>query len=269
MQSRVSQHAGLALALVLTSVAAHAQTETYVRIETRPGVVQSFMLVEPAKPQAAAVLFAGGDGRLKLSPAGYGALRNNLLVRSRQLFAESGVLVAVIDAASDFQGADGLDGERAGKRHAEDIGAVIAYLRSRAPVPVWVIGTSRGTISAANAAARLKGGGPTGVILSATVTQASKRRPSTVYDVKLDAIRVPVLFVHHKRDACPVSPYGGLAALSKKLKGAPKVETLTFDGGDPPRSKPCEALSYHGFLGKEREVVEAIVAWMKRNATAN
>ena len=34
---------------------------------------------------------------------------------------------------------------------AIDTAAVVAYLRSRAPVPVWLIGTSNGTISAANA----------------------------------------------------------------------------------------------------------------------
>lgn len=264
MRRRASERLGLVLAVMLLPIAGHAQTETYVRIETRAGVSQSFMLIEAAKPQAAAVLFAGGNGRLKLSPAGYGALRNNFLVRSRQLFAENGMLVAVVDAASDFQGEDGLDGERAGKRHAADVSAVIAYLRTKARVPVWVIGTSRGTLSAANAAARLGSEGPAGVILTATVTQASKRRPSSVYDVKLDAIRAPVLLVHHKRDECAVSPYAGLAALTKKLKRAAKVETLAFDGGDRPRSEPCEALSYHGFLGREREVVEAIVAWTRR-----
>ena len=30
----------------------------------------------------------------------------------------------------------------------------------------------------------------------------------------------------------------------------------------PPLSKPCEALSYHGFLGKENEVVKTITDWL-------
>ncbi|MCX5906128.1 MAG: hypothetical protein NTY64_02795, partial [Deltaproteobacteria bacterium] len=40
-------------------------------------------------------------------------------------------------------------------------------------------------------------------------------------------------------------------------------EELGDQGGDSPRSNPCQALSAHGFLGKEREVVEAIAAWIK------
>lgn len=261
---------GLALLAAVMVDDAWGRSETYVRIDTRPGVSLAFMLIEPVKPEAAVLLFAGGDGRLKLSPpfhsspAGYGALRNNFLVRSRQLFAQAGMLVAVVDAASDFQGADGLLGERAGRKHAEDIGAVIAYVRRRAAVPVWVVGTSRGTISAANAAAQLGKDAPAGVVLTAVVTQASRHRPQTVYDVRLERIRLPVLLVHHKNDTCAVSPVAGAADLERRLKNAARVELLSFQGGEAARGEACGALSPHGFLGIEREVVGAIAAWIKR-----
>ncbi len=42
-------------------------------------------------------------------------------------------------------------------QHAEDIGKVIADVRERTKLPVWLVGTSRGAISAANAASRLTG----------------------------------------------------------------------------------------------------------------
>jgi hypothetical protein len=41
------------------------------------------------------------------------------------------------------------------------------------------------------------------------------------------------------------------------------VEIMLFDGGDPPRSGPCQALSEHGFLGIEDRVVDAIAGWMR------
>jgi hypothetical protein len=47
------------------------------------------------------------------------------------------------------------------------------------------------------------------------------------------------------------------------LKRAPKVRLLTFEGGDTPRSAPCEGLSYHGLLGLERAVVDPIARWIK------
>ena len=79
-------------------------------IPSRPGVTQSFLLVRPAaRPTAAVVLFAGGNGALKLG-TGRPGLGGNFLVRNRARFAEHGLLVAVVDAPSDRP--DGLDGFR-------------------------------------------------------------------------------------------------------------------------------------------------------------
>ena len=60
-------------------------------------------------------------------------------------------MVAVIDAPSD-QGDKMNAIFRMSKAHADDIGAVAAYLKKEKDVPVWVVGTSMGTFSAANGA---------------------------------------------------------------------------------------------------------------------
>ena len=241
----------------------HAQDEQYVTIDTRPGVSQAFMLIEPAvKPVASVILFAGGTGLIGISPTGIRS-KNNFLVRTRRLFAQQGFIVATVDAPSDRQTGDGLIGFRSGNAHAQDIKAVIAWLKRKAEIPVWVIGTSRGSISAANSAARISEGGPDGVVLTATVTEPSKSRPYTVFDAKLKTIRQPVLIVHHKSDGCRVSPYSGAALVAKKLKSSHKVEAIAFEGGEPPKSGACDALSYHGFLGIEDAVVKAIADWIK------
>jgi pimeloyl-ACP methyl ester carboxylesterase len=128
-------------------------------IPSRPGVTQSFLLVRTAeRPTAAVVLFAGGNGALHLGTGRLG-LGGNFLVRNRARFAEHGLLVAVVDAPSDRP--DGLDGFRTTAAHADDVRAVIAALRAEAALPVWLVGTSMGTVSAANAAARLRAAGPT------------------------------------------------------------------------------------------------------------
>lgn len=56
--------------------------------------------------------------------------------------------------------------------HAQAILAVTARLKKIAPVPVWLVGTSRGPIAVANAAARteflsFEGGAPARAALSA------------------------------------------------------------------------------------------------------
>jgi len=229
-------------------------------IPSRPGVTQSFLLVRPAaRPAAAVVLFAGGNGALKLG-TGRPGLGGNFLVRNRARFAEHGLLVAVVDAPSDRP--DGLDGFRTTASHADDVRAVIAALREDAAVPVWLVGTSMGTVSAANAAARLSAGGPDGLVLTSTVTRQGRERPESIGDVRLKDIHVPTLVVHHRQDACRATPYADTVALMRELAGAPRRELLTFEGGAAPQSGPCEGRAAHGYFGLDAEVVTAIVKWI-------
>ena len=231
-------------------------------IPTRPGVTQPFLLIRPAdKPIASVILFAGAHGRLALSPRGIGWGEGNFLVRNRERFAQSGFIVAVIDAPSDRP--QGLWDFRTSAAHAEDIKHVIAELRKMFDIPVWLIGTSMGTVSAANSAARLKEGGPDGLVLTSTITKESRVVTETVNSVRLKDIRVPTLVVHHKQDGCVVTPYELAVALMRSLTQTPKKELLTFVGGDLSVSDPCEAMSYHGFLGLDVEVVVAIASWIK------
>ena len=64
--------------------------------------------------------------------------------------------MAVVDAPSDKK--HGMyDGFRNSGEHLKDMEAVISFLKSEANVPVWLIGTSRGTESAAYIASKAKG----------------------------------------------------------------------------------------------------------------
>ena len=124
-------------------------------------------------------------------------------------------MVAVTDAPSDRP--QGLWNFRTSAAHAEDIKYVIAELRKMFDIPVWLIGTSMGTVSAANSAARLKEGGADGLVLTSTITKESRVVTETVNSVRLKDIRVPTLVVHHKRDGCVVTPYEEAVALMKHL----------------------------------------------------
>jgi pimeloyl-ACP methyl ester carboxylesterase len=252
----------LGLLLTLNAVCVKALEGELRAIPTRPGVTQPFLLIQPnIKPVASVILFAGGHGRLALSPQGMEWGNGNFLVRNRERFAEKGFVVVLIDAPSDRP--QGLWDFRISAAHAEDIKQVITELKKVVDVPVWLIGTSMGTVSAANAAARLKEGGPDGLVLTSTVTKESRLVTETVNRVRLKDIRIPTLVVHHKRDECAVTPYELAVALTKSLTQAPKKELLTFTGGDPSILDPCEPMSHHGFLGLDAEVVAAIASWIK------
>lgn len=231
-------------------------------IPTRPGVTQRFLYIAPDSPKAVAVLYAGGHGGLQLHPDGaFGWGEYNFLVRSRRLFVGDGLAVAVIDAPSDRQSTPFLNGFRQTPEHAADAKAVIAWLRGHANVPVWLIGTSRGTQSVASIAIALAdGGGPDGIVLTSTILR-DVRGGRPVTDMNLAALRIPVLVVHHQNDACPVCAVSGTSALMEKLTNSPR-EALMIVSGGAAEGDPCEAFGHHGFNGVEGEVVDAIARWI-------
>jgi hypothetical protein len=257
------------LLCVFALMPAHATGETLVTLKTPRGVRQSFLLIKPDKPAAAVILFAGGHGALGLSGAGamkWG--RDNFLVRVRDKFADHGFMVAVVDAPSDHQ--SGMNAIfRMGAAHAGDIGAVAARLRTEASVPVWLIGTSMGTFSAAGGAIGTQG--IDGLVLTSTITRAkpswwiADSHPNGVASMALPRVRVPSVILSHRKDGCDLTPAADAPKLKARLNAARPVEVVLLDGGAPPRSTPCEAMSQHGFLGIEGEAVAAIVRFVKAN----
>lgn len=131
-----------------------------VTIPTRQGITQSFVLTTPdsVSPDVVLILFPGAQGKINLRREN-GQIKfgeSNFLVRERQRFVDLGAATAAIDVPSDNRsGMD--DGFRMGQKHATDIGFVIDDLKSRWPTAhVFLVGTSRGTISASSVAYRLK-----------------------------------------------------------------------------------------------------------------
>jgi pimeloyl-ACP methyl ester carboxylesterase len=259
---RVALVAVLLAMAALPPPAARSADEEVRTVPGRPGVTESFLLLRPAEaPVASVIIFAGGDGNLALTPAGLGQLQGNFLVRTRLRWMREGFLVGILDTPSDHP--RGMWNFRTTKEHAADVKQAIAAMREIAKVPVWLVGTSMGTLSAANGAARITEGGPDGIVLTSSVTGTSKVSYETVLHGRLEDIRVPTLVVHHKADTCQASPYSGAESIMKALKRAPVKELMTFEGGSPPISPPCEAKAAHGYLGLEPQVVSAIGAWIR------
>ncbi len=211
------------------------------------------------------VLYAGGSGKIGIRNDGSPKHGGNFLVRTRGLFAEQGFLVLVPDRSSDLAGSDKWS-YRLTEEHAQDAAALMAFLRAEADVPVWLVGTSRGSISAANAAARIGKGGPEGIVLTASVTNGGKKLRPSLGDVNLERIAAATLVLGHEDDDCYVTPWSEQADLVGELTKARKVEAIGVSGGQAgDLSAPCKSHSHHGFLGIEKETVARISAWILSN----
>jgi hypothetical protein len=252
----------LAMALAALAPAA-AQTAEVLDLPTRAGVQERVLVLRPAgEPGAVVVLLTGGGGRLGIFDNGSLRFDGNFLVRSRSLFVQHGYAVVLVDVPSDRRDLTGNFRESA--EHAADLGAIVAWARRGFAKPVWLVGTSRGTHSAANAGVRLTGEqAPDGVVLNSTILDSSRfgatsARP--VQEMGVEQLRAPVLVQHHAQDACQVCPPQRLPELMAKLPAGSKL--LTYEGGNT-QGPPCEAFSHHGFNGIEERVVADIAAWIR------
>jgi pimeloyl-ACP methyl ester carboxylesterase len=144
--------------------------------------------------------------------------------------------------------------------HAADVRAVVADLRARFPAAsIFLVGTSRGSVSVASLGARITDG-VAGVVLTSTMFRGTGRRSPEpgpgLGGFDFATIKVPALVVHHREDTCHVTPYADAERLGKRFP------LVSVRGGLPAKSEPCQALSAHGYLGKEAETIEAIAHWM-------
>jgi alpha-beta hydrolase superfamily lysophospholipase len=255
----------IALWTFLLAGAAQAQSPQVVDLPTRPGVTLRMLVQEPAAPASVVVLISGGAGQLDIASNGFIRREGNFLVRSRGLFAERGHAVLVLDTPSDRSRPPYLGGDfRESPEHAADLAAVIAWARGKYGKKVWLVGTSRGTHSAATGALQLQGSAaPDGIVLTSTILGRSRFGDSTarpLTELDMTGLRLPVLVVHHEQDPCGVCPPERLPELMKHLP--PGTPLHMFAGGQS-RGAACDPFSHHGFNGIEDQVVEDISTWIK------
>ncbi len=239
---------------------------TYISLNSRKNIQQPFLLYDVKAPIATVILFAGGDGYTQLQKQGsIHRLRNNFLLRSISLFIEQSMRVVVFEVPSNRANTKGLfDGYRGTKRHAQDVEVVVDYLRQRYQEPVWLIGTSRGTNSVANAGIHLAGK-VDGLIMTAPMAEENKKG-TYVTAMRLKKITAPVLLASHKKDKCWVTPPSALKSIKRRLKKAKIVEAKVFDSDvSAAKGRQCGGLSAHGFWGVEAKVIKAMSLFIQEH----
>lgn len=233
--------------------------DAMLRIDTRPGVQVLVYLMQREGALATLVLLPGGDGDVAAGEDGAPTSRN-FLVRSRDHFAEAGFNVAIVGRASDKGDLD--FGDRITAEHVGDLLKVVDALKKELGLPIWLVGTSRGTVSATAASIAFGNDRLAGVVLTSSVT--SFRRAGAVPRQDLAAIRIPVLIVHHERDACAICRPAEIPFIFDGLRNAPVRRTIFISGGEGATGDVCGALHYHGYVGQERQVAGQIAAWIRR-----
>ncbi|CAA7619387.1 alpha/beta hydrolase [Magnetospirillum sp. SS-4] len=212
-----------------------------------------------AMPEHVALLFVGSPGILRLDNDD-GQLRwrmkGNFLARARRHLNDDRVMTVMVDCPTDeWDGCDSL--YRRSSLHAEDVAALMAAVTAvLGPVRFTVVGTSFGTVSSAHLV-RLLGNRLRGAVHTSTFAGPNRyawEAGMTGFDWSKSP--TPQLFIQHRDDACPTTPYRDLASAIGDLPLITVIGTKDADGPD------CEAYSAHGFRGREREVMRALAAWI-------
>lgn len=244
--------------VLLTSEPAFAVTEIR-SIATRPGVTMDFLVMTPEKTDRhdALILFPGGNGAGPFKLSGDGVVSGwSFLVRSADDFIRNGLSVVTVNPPSDHP--TGMStGFRESSEHAADIETLAAYLEQQGYERIFLVGNSRGTLSATYLGTRINDRHLKGIVLTSSLEYDNFLRW-----LPLEQLRLPVLMVHHREDACRVSSFEEAEKTRASLSAVTSVDFTEVNGGAYPRSAPCDNLSAHGFFGIEEKVVQVIADWV-------
>src|SRR5258708_23843061 len=141
------------------------------------------------------VMFPGGTGEIDIEKSGHVKNAKNFVVRSDDLWRERGYGIVLVDALEH----QSVRGRRSSAAYAELTKRIIEFANRQANVPVWVLGTSQGSIAAMNAASHAGGTQLAGLILTESVSIFGGSH-ETVFDAHPEDVRGPSLVrAHHAR----------------------------------------------------------------------
>jgi pimeloyl-ACP methyl ester carboxylesterase len=218
-------------------------------------------------PSTAALLFASYPGVLKIrNEAGNITydLKGNFLIRARRHLNSDKIFTVMVDCPVD-QWSSCDDRYRSSDQHAADVAEVISTLRHNfGAKQAYIIGTSYGTVSSSFLAKNL-GDMIDGAIHTATFTDPrpgmnSHGNPMQSFD--WSQAKTAQLFVHHRDDPCDRTRYSSIVHRKKD------IPLITVEGTVNPRGEACQALTAHGFVGREKAVMMAIGDWIATRKVA-
>jgi hypothetical protein len=222
------------------------------------GLQQRVLYAAPAgRPRGVIVMLPGGSGEVGIRRDGDLRHDDNFVVRTRSLWVARGYAVLIPDTLDR----ENLRGLRSSPAYAALVDGLASYARRTAQAPVFLLGTSQGSIAAMNGAAHAAPGSLAGVVLTESVSILGGSH-ETVFDADPAGVRAPALVVANRDDACDVAPPSEAPAIARAMGHAASVKVLYVSGGVDRSRKACGSLTPHGYYGIEAEVVGDIAGWM-------
>jgi hypothetical protein len=219
------------------------------------------LVIPPPPARASVVLMTGGNGLLSLDSTGTIIdSTGNFLIRSANLFLHHGLNVMMADALPAHPA--GLDNTtRLSSAHAAELQGFITAALTRWNKPVWVIGTSNGSVSTVTAGGFQPAlSGLAGVVMTSPVTVLPSASQPT-FNLYASRITFPALVVWEANDHCTFSPPAGSANLFSLIPSHHKARR-SLEFAHSVATDPCGAFSEHGYAGIEEEVVREIAAFI-------
>jgi predicted alpha/beta-hydrolase family hydrolase len=240
----------------ISSPCAGSATQQLVNLPFQ-GQNQRVLLAAPSDLRGTIVMLPGGAGDVGLNRDGDVRNGDNFLVRTCALWNARGYAVLIPDTLDHAS----LRGVRSSPDYARLVGELVAFAREQHHGPVFVLGTSQGSIAAMNGAGYLQAGSISGVVLTESVSVMGGSG-ETVFTAHPERVRVPALIVANSDDRCDVAPPGAAQQIAAAMTASPNVQVLTVSGGITRSKRDCGSLSPHGYFGIEDKVVDAITGWM-------
>jgi hypothetical protein len=223
----------------------------------RNGDRQRVLYATASNPKATIVMLPGGAGDIGIEQSGDLRHDDNFVVRTRAMWVARGYAVLIPDTVNG----DNLRGLRSSPAYAALVGELVGFAHSRSSAPVFLLGTSQGSIAAMNGAAHLSAGQLGGLVLTESVSRQGGSH-ETVFQASPQDVRVPALVVANHDDRCDVAPPEDAPRIAAAMSRSPQVRVLYVRGGISQSSKTCGSLTPHGYYGMEPYVVGQIASWM-------
>lgn len=232
-------------------------TDQVIDLPLSSGVTQRLLWTAPRNPRGTIVMLPGGAGDVGIERDGDLKRGHNFVVRTRAAWNARGYAVLIPDTIAD----QNLRGVRSSPGYARLVEDLVRFAHGQVRAPVFLLGTSQGSIAAMNGAAHAASGSVNGVVLTESVSVMGGSG-ETVFDADPGSVRVPALVVANRDDRCNVAPPANAPKIGAAMTASPDVRVLFVSGGVDRDGNDCGSLSPHGYYGIEPKVVGDIANWL-------
>ena len=210
--------------------------------------------------KAVLIMIPGGEGHLGLTPdrTDLEGFYGKTLKPLSDPAATSGSLdVVIFDSPYRMATGDTYPMSRMSSDHLGRMEDVIRYYRDKLGKPIWLMGHSNGAVSITEFWKSIHDTDKK-TLISGLVISSARNGISLPDDTG-----IPVLFLHHRNDACAKSSSSGSWAVYESLASAGRSRTshVWITGGESEARNSCYS-GYHMYFGAGQEAASAIDAFI-------